>query len=84
MVIENLLELTTRAVATAIAPTDAPTESPVNRGYCDEESGRSRWSGRHLNLSRYTLHTVGWDDCSAMIAKETPKKSPTATMHEQA
>ena len=41
-------------------------ESSTNRGYGDEESGRSRWSGRHLtrvrsdNPSRHTLHTVGW------------------------
>ena len=61
----------------AIAPMDAQLKA-LQTDYCDEESGRSRWSRRHLtrvrsdNPSRH----CGWDDCAAMIAE--------GTMHEQA
>ena len=77
---ENLKELVTRAVATAIAPMDAllkalQTEITAMKNL-DKTDG--------LGDTRHTLYTVGWIDCAAMVAERTPKESLPATTHDHA
>ena len=81
MVNENLTELITRAVASAVAPVDAQLKALHTEIIAMKNADEADGLGRHLT-SRHTLNTGGRTDCAAVVAEGSAKESSPATCIE--